>query len=90
MTRDEVEKLAEEGKMSKSELAGLLRPVKRQLFLDVCTSLERVFTKRCGSCDPCLAGGCAMSEGEICLNACLNEDQNYYRAVTCVWAGLAD
>ena len=79
------------GEKSKQELADLLRPEKRQLFLEVCASIELVFTKSCGeSGKTCLEDGCAMSEEEICLNPILVEGPNYYKAITHVWMELVN
>jgi len=89
MTKDELLSRALTGEASRSELAEAIRPDKRQLFLDVCASIDRALTKTCrDSGDTCLADGCAMDNGEACLNACLKEGPNYYKAIAHVWLEL--
>ena len=81
-----------DGKMSKKELAELLKPEKRKLFLETCASIEIAFTKNCRESggDTCLPDGCAMDDGEACLNPILGDGSNYWRTVTHVWMELAD
>ena len=90
MTKNEIIARALSGEISKLELSRLLKPQYRQSFLDVCGSIEIAFTEKCGSCDACLADGCAMGEGEVCLNACLSDEEGYHRAIAYAWLEFVD
>ena len=84
---EQLMRLAEEGVLSKAELAGLLEPDSRHIFLETCRSIERDFTDRCAAQgDFCLESGCALEgEGEVCLNALLNAGEQYHKAYANAW-----
>lgn len=71
----------------KAELATLLDPSVRQMFLKVCGILEKEVTTKCESRgDPCLESGCSF-EGtdEVCLNAVLLSEEEYLRVCVDIW-----
>lgn len=80
--------LAVEVGLSKLELAELLAPEQRQVFLDACAVIERRYTVECTAAnDPCLESGCSV-EGEICLQPLLNHRAAYEKACAVEWAKL--
>ena len=79
---------AAEGHLSKLELAELLSPEKRKLYLDTCARFEKAITEACtAKNDPCLESGCAL-EGETCLNAILEAGDIYTTAYVSMWTAL--
>ena len=80
--------LAEDDRLSKSELADSLTRPARYAFLDRCAAIEKRLTNACAAKqDPCLASGCAL-DGEACLNAVLHADTEYRNACVTEWARL--
>ncbi len=73
--------------LSKAELAKLLVPEIRQMFLNVCAILEKEATDRCGSSgEPCLEDGCAFEgTNEVCLNAVLLSEGKCLKACIDIW-----
>jgi hypothetical protein len=82
---------AQEGALSKLELADLLTLSSRQRYLAACAVIEKRFTERCTAAnDPCLEGGCA-SEGEYCLEPLMRAGAEYHKACAAEWiAAFAD
>ena len=79
---------ADEGRISKAELAGLLALENRQAFLDTCAAIERRFTEECtAKPDPCLESGCSC-EGEICLQPLQHAESAYHKACAAAWLPL--
>jgi hypothetical protein len=71
---------ARAGRLHKLELAQMLNPSARAIFLDFCAAIERRYTEACtAKNDPCLEGGCAL-EGEICLQPLQRASEEYDRA----------
>ena len=77
--------------MSKRELAALLEPEYRQLFLQRCAAIEKRYTEECAAQnDPCLESGCSVAgvEGEACLQPLLRSEAEYRKACVAEWTGL--
>jgi hypothetical protein len=87
-TAEKLMRLARKGVFEKASLAKLLRPDKRQAFLQACSVTEKALTEACtAKGEPCLEGGCAV-EGEICLQACLAAGARYHEACAAAWIDL--
>jgi hypothetical protein len=87
-TAEKLMRLARTGVFDKMSLAKLLRPDKRQAFLQACSVTEKALTEACtAKGEPCLEGGCAV-EGEICLQACLAAGARYREACAAAWIDL--
>jgi hypothetical protein len=78
---------AEEGLLTKHVLATTLAPEPRQRFLRACAAIEKAYTEKCGTTDPCMAAGCS-AEGEICLQPLLRAGTEYHKACGAEWAKL--
>jgi hypothetical protein len=77
--------LAEEGRLSKRELADLLAIDRRPAFLNACAEIEKGYTEECAAKnDPCLESGCS-AVGEICLQPLLHAGSSYYKACAAAW-----
>lgn len=80
--------IALKGHFSKLELAELLLPEKKNIYLDVCARFEKALTEACtAKNDPCLEDGCALEE-ETCLNAVLESKEIYTTAYVSAWIYL--
>ncbi|OGN08511.1 MAG: hypothetical protein A2750_02185 [Candidatus Yanofskybacteria bacterium RIFCSPHIGHO2_01_FULL_45_42] len=78
-----------ESGLSKLELANLLMPEKKKLYLGACARFEKALTEACtAKNDPCLEGGCAMIEEEVCLSAILEAGKIYTTAYVSMWINL--
>lgn len=85
-TPEKLMEFAKEKKLPKRILAKLLEFNARRFYSQACGALEKSLTEACKkNNDPCLEGGCAMSEGESCLNACLAADQFYHETCVDIW-----
>ena len=78
-----------EGNLSKLDLASLLLPDKKKIYLDVCARFEKALTETCAAkSNPCLEDSCAVSEEEACLNSLLETREVYTRTYTSLWIHL--
>jgi hypothetical protein len=85
-TPEQLMSLAEQGAFSKAELAELLEPDSRHVFLEACRQIEKAITDECiKRGDFCLESGCPMEEGEVCLDAILKSEPNYHKACADAW-----
>jgi hypothetical protein len=76
---------AQDGLLSKADMADFLAPDPRWSFLEKCAQVEREFTKSCAAeGDYCLESGCAL-QGEACLNALLKAGPEYHKACARLW-----
>ena len=83
---EQLMRLAEEGALSKVELADLLEPDARHVFLEECRRIERTITDDCiKRGDFCLESGCPMEQGEVCLDAILKTEPLYHKACAGAW-----
>jgi hypothetical protein len=83
---DQLMRLAEEGALTKAELAELLEPDSRHVFLEACRQIERALTDDCiKRGDFCLESGCPIEEGEVCLDAILKTGTVYHKACASAW-----
>jgi hypothetical protein len=81
-------KLAEEGRLSKAVLATALAPGYRDAFLDACAAIEKRVTEACAAKgDFCIGSECAV-EGEVCLEAILDAEPDFSRAVGAEWIAI--
>jgi hypothetical protein len=79
---------AEEGLLSKTEMADLLAHDPQRSFLHACEQVEREITQSCADDGHnCLESGCAM-KGEACLNALLKSGPAYHKACARLWVPL--
>jgi hypothetical protein len=82
---DQIMMLAEEGRLSKRELADLLAIDQRHAFLDACAEIEKGYTEKCAAKnEPCLESGCS-AVGEICLQPLLHAGSSYHKACAAAW-----
>ena len=82
---EQVMRLAENGSLSKADMADLLSPDVRWSFLEKCAQIERDFTSACAATgNTCLESGCAL-EGEACLEALLMAGPEYHKACARLW-----
>lgn len=87
-TPERLMNLAQNNGLSKLELAALLVPEKKRVYLDTCAKFKKALTEACtAKNDPCLEEGCAL-EGETCLNAVLKAGEIYTTAYVSMWLHL--
>jgi hypothetical protein len=87
-TPEKLMAFARKGALDSVSLARLLRPDKRQTYLDACGLIEKGIVKACAAKgEPCLEGGCA-ADGETCLEACLAAGKPYHTACASAWIEL--
>jgi hypothetical protein len=83
---EQLMRLAEQGALSKFELAELLEPDSRHVFLEACRQIERGITDDCiARGEFCLQSGCPLDEGEVCLDAILETEPRYHQACATAW-----
>ena len=83
---EQLMRLAEQGALSKAELAELLEPASRHAFLEACSRIEKAITDECRQLgDFCLESGCAIEQGEVCLDAILKTEPGYHQACARAW-----
>ncbi len=85
--KSQLQTLAAEGRLTKHALATTLAPEPRRRFLDACAAIEKEYTDKCGSADPCLESGCSTA-GEICLQPLLRAGTEYHKQCGAQWAKL--
>ena len=79
---------AQDGLLSKADMADLLAPDPRWSFLEKCAQIERNLTKSCAAeGDFCLESGCAL-EGEACLEALMKAGPEYHKACARLWTPI--
>ena len=86
-TPDRLLAFAVSSHLTKLDLAGLLTPETREVFLQTCSDIERDYTHACGtSGDPCLEAGCSFEDEEnICLQPVLRAGEEYHRRCAEAW-----
>jgi hypothetical protein len=87
-TAEKLMAFAGTGALDNASMARLLRPDKRQTYLDACGTIEKAIVTACAAKgEPCLEEGCA-TEGETCLEACLAAGEPYHTACASAWIEL--
>lgn len=78
---------AAKGDLSKAEMAILLNPEFRPVFLSRCAAIEMRYTEACSQNDPCLESGCSVvgDGGAACLQPLLRAETEYRQACAAEW-----
>lgn len=86
-TPEHLMEFARQGHLPKLILAELLTAATKPQFLAACAAVEQHYTEACQAVgDPCLDDGCAMDEGEVCLQPLARAESAYNQACAAEWA----